>query len=75
MQDNIAAVKHELGDLFFALAQLARKLGLSAEDCLHACSKRFMKRFAQMEQSSTRPLAELSLEELDQAWEQAKRTA
>ena len=56
----------------FSLSQLARHLGLSAEDCLHQCSARFISRFNQMEENVAKPLAQMSAEELDVEWRKAK---
>jgi len=41
--------QQELGDLLFNLCQLARRLGLSAEDSLRATSGRFIEQFRQTE--------------------------
>ncbi len=67
------AIEHELGDLLFSLCQLARWLGLSAEDALRGCSKRFIERFNEMETAIGRPLSELSEDELEAEWQKAKR--
>jgi MazG family protein len=67
-----ARLEHELGDVLFSLCQLARRLGLSAEDSLRACNRRFVDRFRRMEQQAPRPLAELSAGELEAAWRKAK---
>jgi MazG family protein len=65
-------LEHELGDVLFSLCQLARRLGLSAEDSLRACNRRFVARFRRMEQGAPRPLHELSAAELETAWRKAK---
>jgi len=39
-----ARLENELGEALFALCQLARRLGISAEDSLRACSGRFVER-------------------------------
>lgn len=65
-------LEHELGDLLFSLCQLARWSGVNAEDSLRNCAERFITRFREMELSVTQPLRELSEDELDKAWEQAK---
>jgi XTP/dITP diphosphohydrolase len=59
---------HELGDALFGLAQLARWLGLSAEDSLRACTRRFVQRFRRMEQQATRPLPGMNIQELETLW-------
>jgi MazG family protein len=42
-----------LGDLLFDLSQVARRLGLSAEDCLRASSRRFVERCQQTQPDAT----------------------
>ena len=71
-ESNRKALEHELGDLLFSICQLARWLGISAEDSLQAASKRFTRRFQQMETDETSPLQSLSPEELEKAWQKAK---
>jgi uncharacterized protein YabN with tetrapyrrole methylase and pyrophosphatase domain len=65
----------ELGDLFFALVNVARWYGFSAEDALRKMTQRFYRRFHQIEikaSSAGRKMTDLSLEEMDAFWEQAK---
>jgi MazG family protein len=64
-------LEHELGDVLFSLCQLARWLGLSAEDSLRVRTQQFVARFRRMEQQAPRPLHELSPDELKTAWQQA----
>jgi len=66
-------VEGELGDLLFSICQLARWLGVSAEDSLRGTIKRFTERFQHLEKASARPLSELGIEELDRLWEEAKQ--
>lgn len=66
---------HELGDLLFAIANLARKLGLDAESALRGATDRFAQRFEHMEEATrakARPIAEHSLDEMNDLWEAAK---
>ncbi len=66
----------ELGDLFFAVVNLARWLKIDAETALRAANARFKDRFAFIERTARqqdRPLSEMSLEELDALWEDAKQ--
>ena len=65
----------ELGDLFFALVNLSRWKGIDAESALRAANARFRKRFAFVEDGARRRgrrLSELTLDEMDSLWEQAK---
>ncbi len=69
---------HEMGDLLFAVANLARWLDIEAEDALRQANQRFRRRFAYIEQvCADRGLhpEDLSLEELDAIWEQSKQGA
>jgi tetrapyrrole methylase family protein/MazG family protein len=65
----------ELGDLFFALVNLTRFLGLQAEDTLGQAVDKFIARFGVVE-AKLRDLgktpSESSLEEMDRLWDQAK---
>ena len=67
------AVEAELGDLLFTVVNLGRHLGVDAEMALRGCNQRFRQRFRAMELASERPLEELSAQELEELWEQAKR--
>lgn len=73
------ALAHELGDLLFALTNLARHWGLSAEELLRQANDRFVSRFEAMEDemaaSGTEPES-LSPEGWEELWRRAKdRTA
>ena len=66
----------ELGDLFFALVNLARWKKVDAESALRATNLRFMRRFAHVEQGARgqgKKVSELSLDEMEALWQEAKR--
>ncbi len=67
------AIEAELGDLLFTVVNLGRHLGVDAEMALRGCNLRFRERFRAMELASERPLEELSPNELETLWSQAKR--
>jgi MazG family protein len=67
------AVEAELGDLLFTVVNLGRHLGVDAEMALRGCNLRFRKRFREMELISQRSLEELSPDELEALWVEAKR--
>jgi XTP/dITP diphosphohydrolase/ATP diphosphatase len=67
------AVEAELGDLLFTAVNLGRHLGVDAEMALRACNLRFRRRFRAMELNSSQPLEELSPDELENLWSEAKR--
>lgn len=62
----------ELGDLLFAIIQIARWHKLDPSAGLQGTSQRFIQRLQKMEDVIDRPLTEYSLEELDALWQQAK---
>jgi MazG family protein len=69
-------MEEEFGDLLFSLVNFARFLNIDAENALEITNKKFIKRFTQMEeqaQSTGKPLAEMTLEEMDAIWNQIKR--
>jgi ATP diphosphatase len=71
-----AALRDEVGDLLFVLANLARKLDLDPEDCLRGANRKFERRFGYIEQSlrlSGKSPADSSLEDMDALWAEAKR--
>ncbi|WP_338463447.1 nucleoside triphosphate pyrophosphohydrolase [Brevibacillus borstelensis] len=66
----------ELGDLLFAVVNLARFLGLDPEEALALTNRKFTSRFAYIEkklQEAGRSFDDTSLEEMDKWWEEAKR--
>lgn len=70
-----ARLAEELGDLFFALVNLCRHLGLDAESVLRDANTKFRKRFELLEQEFRRQgkgLVHCTLEEMDRVWEQVK---
>lgn len=71
-----AEIEHEIGDLLFSIAQLARHTGLDAEQCLRTANARFEKRFFTMKrrlESSGRDYETLSPTELENAWRMVKK--
>ena len=65
----------EIGDLLFAVANLARHLGVDPEAALAHANLKFRRRFGAIETAlaaQQRRLTDATLEELDELWEQAK---
>jgi ATP diphosphatase len=65
----------EVGDLFFALVNLARQLSVDPESALKKTNRKFRRRFQWMEQQlrvSNRSPNEATPEELESLWQQAK---
>jgi tetrapyrrole methylase family protein/MazG family protein len=72
---NIDEVAAELGDLFFVLVNLARWRKVDAESALRGTNVKFKRRFAYVEQGAKkqgRSLSDMSLEEMDALWNEAK---
>jgi MazG family protein len=68
--------EEEMGDLLFAIANLARKLKIEPETALRKANDKFTRRFTQMELSiaaSERPMQTMTLHELDSEWQRVKR--
>ena len=70
------AIEHELGDVLFALANLARHVRTPAEDALRLAVRRFEKRFLWLEQrlheQGIAPGSAAPVEEMERLWEEAK---
>ena len=70
-KDNINA-EEELGDLLFAVVNLARWNKIDAEQALLKANKKFMKRFRKMEEIAQKDLNDYSFEEYEKLWNKAK---
>ncbi|MEA5568989.1 nucleoside triphosphate pyrophosphohydrolase [Anabaena sp. UHCC 0399] len=62
----------ELGDLLFAVIQLARWHNLDPSEGLQGTNQRFIQRLQKMEAVVNRPLSDYNLDELETLWQQAK---
>lgn len=67
-------MKEEMGDILFAIVNLARWNKIDAEQALLKANKKFEKRFRKMEDLATKPLNDYSFEEFDNLWKQAKKS-
>jgi tetrapyrrole methylase family protein/MazG family protein len=68
-------LEDEIGDLLFALVNLARVVKVNPEEALRKTASRFAERFVHMEQAAKtmgRRLSDFSLAEMDDLWEKAK---
>ncbi len=66
-------IQEELGDLLFAAVNVSRFVKVDTEDALNAATDKFIRRFAKVEElAGDKPMPEMSLEELDKLWDQAK---
>ncbi len=69
-------MEHEMGDLIFALVNYARFIGVNPEDALERTNRKFINRFQHLEQKaneSGRSLKNMTLDEMDVFWEEAKK--
>ena len=72
---NRARVKEELGDLLFALVNVARHLKVDAEGTLKDANAKFGRRFRHVEEhfaARGRDLGRVSLDEMEAVWQKAK---
>jgi MazG family protein len=70
------AMHHEIGDLLLAVVNVARKIGVDAENALIDATTRFQRRFEVVEDvlaERGRTPQTSNLEEMDALWDEAKR--
>jgi tetrapyrrole methylase family protein/MazG family protein len=73
-----AAIADEIGDLLFAVVNLARKSGLDAENVLQKATDKFVERFNRVEDelhAGGKKLGDVGLKELDAIWNSIKKTS
>jgi NTP pyrophosphatase (non-canonical NTP hydrolase) len=71
-----AAIKEEIGDLLFVVANLARHVDADPEGCLHAANAKFERRFKGIEQAlevEGRTAKDATLDEMEALWQMVKR--
>lgn len=74
-EGNTAEMEEELGDLLFSCVNTARHLGIDAEQALSKATDKFIERFSATEdlvRENGQNMPDLTLEELDVYWEDAK---
>jgi MazG family protein len=74
--ENQTAIEDEIGDLLFAVVNLARKCKLDAESALQAATDKFVARFNRLEdelQAQGKRLGDADLGELDEIWNRIKK--
>jgi XTP/dITP diphosphohydrolase len=71
-EETPARQESELGDLLFAVIQLARWHNLDPSAGLQGTNQRFVQRLEKMEAVVNRPLSDYTLDELETLWQQAK---
>jgi len=74
-QEGATRVEEEMGDLLFAVANLARKLGIESESALRKANEKFTKRFRALErafEATGRSVHDATLEEMEKVWGEVK---
>lgn len=70
-------IQEELGDLLFAVVNIARFLEIDPEDALNSTSRKFIYRFGFIEEFAMeggKSLEDMTLSEMDKLWEKAKES-
>ena len=73
---HLSRAEDEVGDLLFAMVNLARKLGVEPESALRRANEKFVRRFDAVEraiQTQGRSLRDASLDEMEAEWQRVKR--
>ena len=74
--NNKDEILEEIGDAIFSLTNLARFLGVSADDALRKSNNKFISRFKKIEnelKGKGKKIEESSLNEMDQIWNAIKK--
>lgn len=75
-QDSHADLENEIGDVFFAMVNYARFLGVNPENALRRTNEKFIRRFSYVEKmvnSGGGKINETTLQEMDRYWEESKK--
>jgi MazG family protein len=75
-QNDIPAIKDELGDLLFSLVNFARHINAEPETCLNGTIAKFTDRFDKMERALAEEgisLKEATLDQMEARWQAAKK--
>lgn len=73
--EDQSAMQDELGDVFFSLVNIARFIGVNPEEALRRTISKFIHRFRYIEMRAAdtgKKLSEMSLQEMDSLWNEAK---
>ena len=66
-------IEEEFGDVLFSLVNYARFIGVDPETALERVNRKFKSRFEYIETQAPKPLIEMTLEEMDALWNEAKQ--
>ncbi|MEY4904069.1 MAG: hypothetical protein RLZZ292_1884 [Bacteroidota bacterium] len=70
--ESQARKEEEFGDVLFSFINYARFQGIDPETALERTNKKFKKRFEYIEKLAPKPLSDMTLEEMDTLWNEAK---
>ena len=65
-------LEDEFGDILFSLINYARYIGIDPEMALERVNRKFKERFEYIEAQADKPLADMTLQEMDALWNAAK---
>ena len=65
-------IEEEFGDVLFALINYGRFIGVEAESALERVNRKFKSRFEFIEANAPKALKEMTLDEMNELWDQAK---
>ena len=74
--ESLERKEQEFGDILFTLVNVARRMGIDSESALRRANERFYRRFSHMEKLCRQrglDFSELSFEEQNALWEEAKK--
>jgi tetrapyrrole methylase family protein/MazG family protein len=74
--NNRDRIREEIGDLIFAVVNVARFLGIDPELALEGTTQKFIRRFGFVEREAIkndRHLQDMTLQEMDKLWDQGKK--
>jgi MazG family protein len=77
LEQDRKSIEEEVGDLLFAVVNLARKCKIDAESALQSATDKFVARFNRLENELTargKKLGDVDLAEMDEVWNQIKET-
>jgi len=66
-------IEDEFGDVLFSLVNYARFINIDPEAALERTNRKFKKRFEYIEKKAPKPLADMTLGEMDKLWNEAKK--
>jgi ATP diphosphatase len=76
IEGDRAHIQDEMGDVLFAMTNLARHINVKSEIALRGTNEKFVRRFSFIESSlknAGRSLEDASLEEMEELWQAAKK--